>query len=357
VDEIGIVWWVSSPGELPVSLAEAGPARPVGSAMGWQVWEMTVPRAVMDARLPELLRGRTVKAVACVEPGHSLEDLWWATEWGGALVVARRLAHQLWTAAELREGPWDIDPDELNGWDEPDPHGDPGHRELPLVLRPRRQRGAMIVTSPSAFRERLSSEVPTAIDVRVADVLERPGDWFGDLAGGPVGGAIALLSLSGARRPGDIVRLRNMTALGLLPVTSPDAIAEHVAADRITFHAVGGGEPPDRVRNHGDVHHHAPYRVYLEMEAPVDPEVEIEVGTIFEQASLNGVQTLATATPARVTVMPGYTSSLVIDAWCLDRDLSAPNGETLTVTGMRLGTAHQDQGAVWAERSARRRAE
>jgi hypothetical protein len=76
-----------------------------------------------------------------------------------------------------------------------------------VVLRPRRdhqppekERGAEVVMSPAAFRDSLTSERPTAIDVRVGDVLKRPDHWFGDLACPLVGGAMALLSVSGASR-------------------------------------------------------------------------------------------------------------------------------------------------------------
>jgi hypothetical protein len=133
-------------------------------------------------------------------------------------------------------------------------------------------------------------------------------------------------------------------------VASVDAVSTHVRSGRIAARVLWGagtwGVPPEWApREEGgaarDAPHRlgrsdltygkgqetAPYRVYLQLEAPVDPEVEIEVGTIFEQTSLNGVQTLATASSRQITVHPGYTASLLIDAWCLDRNLSPPSGE------------------------------
>jgi hypothetical protein len=201
------------------------------------------------------------------------------------------------------------------------------------------------------------SDVPTAIDVHVGEVLDQPCLWFGDLVGGPVGGGMALLSLSG--RPGidGRIRLRNAAALGLVATASPEAVSGHVRSGLIGCQAWGASAddvPPSewpqrpapvRVAAPG----HASYRVYLLLHAAVDPEVEIEAGTVFEQTSPNGVQTLATAAPHRVTVHPGYTASVVLDAWCLNRDLRPPHGQGVRITGLRLGTVYDSQSAVWEE--------
>ena len=94
------------------------------------------------------------------------------------------------------------------------------------------------------------------------------------------------------------------------------------------------------------------YAVYAELTAVVDPDVEIDTGVVFEQTTLNDVQTLAAAESRRVTVNPGMLVPVAVTAWCLNATLRPPNGEPMNVTPFRYATNSTDQSAIWAERDA-----
>lgn len=359
------VWWISCSGHLPHELRDVGAVSLVGEAMGRQVWQLWALPQRMNEFLPRLLRVGTVHGAALVEVGHSVKDLWWTTEWRGCLVVSRRLTGTLWTRADILEGPWEADRRELSTWDDGFRSGEGDDARPYLVLRPRPEDRAPsgskveLVTAAGAYRARLMSALPTAIDVHVGEVIEQSHLWFGDLVGGPVGGGMALLSLSGPPGIEGRIRLRNAAALGLVAAASPEAVSGHVRSGLIVCRAWGAsaGDQPPSEWPQGDAPVHmaadgrASYRVYLLLQAVVDPEVEIEAGTIFEQMSHNGVQTLATAAAHRLTVHPGYTAPVMLDAWCLNAGLSAPHGQDVRVTGLRLGTVDDSQSAVWQERA------
>ena len=70
----------------------------------------------------------------------------------------------------------------------------------------------------------------------------------------------------------------------------------------------------------------------------------------FEQFSMNGVQTLATAAPKRLTVRPGTFAPVAVPAWCLNSSLAAPAGEQVRPTPLALIAQGHSQEEVWAER-------
>jgi hypothetical protein len=78
--------------------------------------------------------------------------------------------------------------------------------------------------------------------------------------------------------------------------------------------------------------------------------VEIEEGSIFEQTSVNNVQTLAAARRQQITVQPGAFVPLALPAWCLNQSLAAPGGEPVRPTPLVLANPGRSQDEVWAER-------
>jgi hypothetical protein len=83
----------------------------------------------------------------------------------------------------------------------------------------------------------------------------------------------------------------------------------------------------------------------------VDPELYVPVGQVFEQESVNGVQTLAAASPGTVVVTPGRLEPFVIPAWCLNAELAPPSGEPVRATPLRARHSVTDsQDTVWGRR-------
>jgi len=73
---------------------------------------------------------------------------------------------------------------------------------------------------------------------------------------------------------------------------------------------------------------------------------------VFEQTTLNDVQTLAAAEPRRMLVDPGPLVPIAVTAWCLNSNLAPPNGEPMNVTPLRYVSSSTHQQAIWAERNA-----
>src|SRR5262249_24124746 len=154
----------------------------------------------------------------------------------------------------------------------------------------------------------------------------------------------ALLALSGAGSDSTAVTLRSPAALGLRRTVGANSLTAHTQAGRIRArghgfeHASDLRLPPDdaeRVQRElrGAA---ASYAVMLELEAVVDPVVEIAEGIVFEQTSVNGVQTLAAAVSRRVTVNPGALVPLALPAWCLNDALASPSGQPVRGTPFML---------------------
>ncbi len=286
---------------------------------------------------------------AALVPRASLpENAFMAIEWRGALVVER----------------WFDGAVELPGWREladdhprvrifrPVPAADPESSEPELT------------DSAWEFKEALFDQRPMAIETSPEAHRTPSSEWFGELADPRLGGAMALMSLSGARSDGSPFLLRNPAALGLTLTTSAAGAARASAAGAIAVRAwgfswgstrldtlptrVGGSALEEALKPPRTAA--ASYGALLEIEAPVDPEIELEDGTVLEQESLSGAQTLAAAERRSVLVPAGEMRPLVVSAWCLNRDLRSPGGEPVRPTPLKLTRRHDSQSDVWEER-------
>jgi hypothetical protein len=206
---------------------------------------------------------------------------------------------------------------------------------------------------------------PVVASTTLAAVRRVPGEWFGELADSRVGGAFALLALSGARTTSVDITLRNPAALRLKVVDSDISLPGHVRAGRLTVRGHGYSshnasavaasvQAPDLEPSDGMMRaalgERTNYGILLEIEVNVDPEVEIEEGAIFEQVSVNDVQTLATVESHQMTVGLGRFAPLALPVWCLNSSLAAPAGQQVRPTPLVLITPGNSQGEVWAER-------
>ena len=97
------------------------------------------------------------------------------------------------------------------------------------------------------------------------------------------------------------------------------------------------------------------YGVLLEIEARIDPEIELDDGTVLEQATVNGTQTLAAAQRRFITVDAGELRPLVASAWCLNAHLDPPRGEPIRPTPLKVARVRETQDDVWLERDRYRR--
>jgi hypothetical protein len=320
------------------------------------LWVSAAPPGHVSAALARYLASGEVLSAALVPADIPDDRLWVASEWRGAFFIDRGLAPLLGDAL----GGWVEDPDYAE------------HSEF-RILRPRRPAGPEGSGSGSAVQVETAREYVSAIAddravlvrTRLAAVRESMGEWFGELADPRVGGGLALLALSGATSQSAMVALRSPAALRLTVTASDVSLANHVREGRLAVRGYGhtwtqvhaaaefrsdrstGAVEPRLAENPAL---HASYGVLLQLEALVDPEVEIEAGAIFEQVSMNDVQTLSAAANRRLTVQPGTFAPVPVPAWCLNSSLAAPAGEPVRPTPLVLATPGRSQDEVWAER-------
>jgi hypothetical protein len=173
-----------------------------------------------------------------------------------------------------------------------------------------------------------------------------------------MGGAMALLALSGVRPSSDQITLLNPAALNLSVVTDENSISRlrydgQILVERAygTGRGVADNEFGNSIAGAGD------YAVVLELSAPVDPVVEIDTGVVFEHPTLTDVQTLATAAATQVVVQPGSRARLAVSAWCLNRELAPPSWHPMSVAPFRVMDLPGTQGEVWAARERTLRAQ
>ncbi|MCZ0990375.1 hypothetical protein [Streptomyces diastatochromogenes] len=320
--------------------------RPLWMSYGWPA---DLVRLLFDALLGEGVRS------AAFLPGIPPEELrWLATEWRGALVTHLDLADLLGVASESQ---WH--------W----AHTDENQRIA--VLRPQQERPEVEQKTPpvrvlegtaTAYREELFSNVPAVARVRLSEVRQDLSSWFGDLAEPDVGGAIALLTLSGARKDSDSLVLRNPAALGLVCEYPEHSLAAYRRDAGLQVSGVGTTmrEAPRHVvelRASSEEWAHeldrlsgadcaADYVALLELSALRDPEIVIGEGTVLEQTGITGAQTLSVARPRSVTVSIDEIIPVALPAWCLNASLNAPNGEPIRPTPLRFSEG-STQREVW----------
>ena len=287
------------------------------------------------------------------------------TEWRGRLAVHSSIAHQL-------------DP---RYWTEPSNYelvdlrvfmpstGEPGQVMTSSLAGPGSPRPVWVETV-AEYRASLETEQPTLITAPIQQVMTRMRDWFGPLADIRVGGAIAILAMSGVTASARTqVVLRNPAALGMRLVTNRTALATHCRAGRIVVRAWGisRDDPTRLVKIVGRTRRQsrsltaglaamksassARYGVLTELLATeVDTKVLIDAGLVFEQETLNDVQNLAIAAGSEVTVKLDADRPVTRaqPAWCLNRQLAPPTGQAIRPTSLCVPlTAGMNQGTVW----------
>ncbi|SOB81375.1 hypothetical protein [Streptomyces sp. 1331.2] len=326
---------VPGPGEHPLWMSYGPPAE--------------LGRLLFDALLSERVRS------AAFLPGIPPEDLrWLATEWWGALVIHLDLVDLLGSMIGI-------------GWHQTDTN-----ENLRIaVLRPQRERPEgeqhkppvrVLAGTASAYLEELFSDLPAVMHVRLSEVGQDLSSWFGDLADPDVGGAIALLTLSGACQGSDDLVLRNPAALGLVCEYPEDSLAAyrrdaslHVsgvattlreAHDHVAELRASADDWAHELRGLSGADCAANYVALLELTARRDPEIVIGEGTVLEQTAITGAQTLSVARTRSVTVNADDIIPVALPAWCLNATLRAPGGEPVRPTPLRF-SAGSSQSEVW----------
>jgi hypothetical protein len=316
-------------------------------------WVARLPGELVESisLVADALRDHQILGAALAKRPLSVSDLWLAYEWRDSLVVEREIESE-W----LEEAGWIED----RGYRHPRVRVYRLADESPEPTTTRRH-----VEAVSQYRESLTSARPTVIDLDLSVDRSRDHELFGDLAYPWVGGAVALLMLSGATPAAGRVQLRNPAALELDHIDDERILSRQQQLNVINVRAIGlsaSGDISQRLDAFANPEGVArawssrggtqSFFVVMEVEALVDPELLIPVGQIFEQASVNDTQTLATASNTIVVVTPGRLRPLVLPAWCLNAHLKPPSGEPLNPTPLRVRhTESQSQSDIWHDRA------
>lgn len=327
---------------------------PLHTTSQGSVWISHGPVQNTLAALRRLLQRGAVRSAALLPEVPPRDRLWLVIEWRGRLVVAEEYLPVL-----EEQGGWSVE--------------SRNERHDLLILSPGEMRGKVRkVESPEGYQSSLFSAEPVVAHLRMAELERGPKgwrQWFGELAEPDVGGAVALLALSGARSHSGEVLLRNPAALGLqVAFDDVSALSTYCRRKKLEVVAHGGSwgnlerqatalEPDDsrdmqarqallqaQRETRG-----ASYYVLLEVEAIEDPEVVIPAGAIFEQSSLNGVQTLAAASQRKFQIDVGQFLPIAFPAWCLNRHLSPPAGQPVRPTPLIYPGGSGGQGMVWED--------
>ena len=231
-------------------------------------------------------------------------------------------------------------------------------------------RRAEWVETVAEYRNSLDTDRPVLITAPAQQIMSRMRDWFGELADERVGGAVAVLAMSGIRVSArSMVVLRNPAALGLRRVSGANALAAQVRAGRVTIQAWGtsSDDPTRGIRRPRPRYSRAEsvslaagltasraatgarYGILIRLSAGMSSEVVIDTGLVFEQETLSRVQNLAIAAGSVIGVDAGEPASSALPAWCLNRVLAPPGGEPVRPTSLYVPlTAGMSQGAVWS---------
>jgi hypothetical protein len=195
---------------------------------------------------------------------------------------------------------------------------------------------------------------------------EAQAKLFGRYADPKTGGAIALLSLSGAAASeAQEFTLRTPAALGLEVDLSPQSLVAGPVRDNVTIRCMGGSHSEDFLRAENfrtesrrwldlyeEVWHNTPasYFIALELDATVDPTIAIQRGAVFEHTTLIGVQTLAVTAHTDTIVAADEVKPLILPAYCLNQELSPPHGQMMRPTPFVYRQASGTQDEVWRMR-------
>jgi hypothetical protein len=292
------------------------------------------------------------------------EQRWILTEWRGRLAVHASIADQL-------------DP---RFWADPSSYdlidmrvfAPAGGTPDPSIAGPGVTPGVRLaewVETRAEYLASVENDRPTLITVPAQQILTRMRDWFGDLADERVGGAIAVLAMSGITASTRThVVLRSPAALGLRRLAGVTALPMLGRDGRIIAQAWGTrGDDPTRGLARPRPRYDRPesrtlkagfnvlktttgarHGVLIRLTTGVATEVLVDTGLVFEQETLGRVQNLAIAAGAVVGVDAHQPASLALPAWCLNRRLAPPRGQPVRPTPLFLPlTAGISQGGVW----------
>lgn len=273
------------------------------------------------------------------------EKPWLAVEWHHRIVADPEVAWQLdallpgWTGEHAKgAGVVVFSPD------------------VARASRPEKARSPALVTMPE----------PRWWEIDLIDAEHDPSGWFGEFGHDDVGGWVTLLSaaLRGDEGSGTV---GNLAALGLKLNRDKESLWAARAAGAIKVTAVGMRREQVETRDlsllgsewgNADItrlkRSDASFCIAVRIAAPVDPKVIIGSGTIFEQLGPGQAQNLAVATEWHDTIDAGQIVSMVLPAWCLNRDLAPPSGQPLRLTPLTFVGQSTDQRAVWDDIDRRR---
>jgi hypothetical protein len=292
------------------------------------------------AKALALLTNQQLRSLALLARHPRPDDYWLALEFSGRAVTDRVVETKLfrvagWTAEPIRD---------FVVWTAP----------------------TLTEISADQFAHELFGPRPFATTVEALHDLADT-TLFGDLVPSRRGGSSALIALSGGSPGVGSLLLRNPAALELNVNAGEDSMCRLAERGVIRVAGVGAGSntsasdlqledfvDPDAARRlwHDEERGGHSFWLIIEVEAVVDPPIGIPPGHIFEQLSVNGVQTLAVATSQSHVVNPGPPLTVVVPAWCLNEELAPPRGQPVLSTPLRARyTDGLSQNDVWADRA------
>jgi hypothetical protein len=318
----------------------------------------------LEPRLAAALAEGKVGSAAMLPTLPPPEQRWILTEWRGQLAVHGSIANQL--DPRFWAGPSRYDLIDLRVFM---PSGEePLQSMAGPTARPGPPRAAWVETV-AEYRGALDANKAVLITAPAQQILTRMRNWFGDLADERVGGAVAVLSMSGIKPSAQTqVVLRSPAALGLRRASGATTLPALSQAGEIETQAWGtSSENPtrglarprpgyDKTTSRSltaelaafKASTGAPYGVLIRLRARADTEVRVKRGLVFEQQTLSRAQNLVIASGTTVSLPGGRSASLALPAWCLNRRLAPPSGEPVRPTPLYMPlTAGMTQGTLW----------
>jgi len=317
------------------------------------VWSVEAPISLFLSKVRPLLVQRSVIS-ACILSEMPPEGKEWVFfEWFGKLVVSLDLVALVirdtdaWKQTQVHEG--------LNV----------------AIFDPRNLRPSNFETQALQYRSLLEGNKKGEVTLRREWIETRKAleGLFGQYADPKIGGAIALLSLSGAANP-DLPEftLRTPATLDLDIDTASESLVAKPARDNLTIRCIGCSQLGDFGRAakfetslgkwaelyaEGSKFPAASFFIALELSATIDPTIVIPRGAVFEQQKLVGVQTLAAAIDVSTIVDVDEVKPLIIPAYCLNSELGPPSGQPIRPTPFVYRRASGTQHDVWQARGRR----